>query len=239
MSSRNGRHSIQLGKASIEFRVQFRERKRLTIHVHPDKTVEVIAPEGRSLDEVVQRVRKRAAWILKQQDHFERFHPLPTPRRYVSGETHLYLGRQYRLKVRRKSVESVKLVGRYLHVFTSDPRSTERTKRLVDTWYREHAAAAFRRRLGICLETAKNLAIEEPETIVRKMKTRWGSCTRSGNLVLNTDLVKAPLDCIDYVIVHELCHLKVRLHSPAFYRLLTRCMPDWERRKERLECVTL
>lgn len=239
MTNRNGHYSIRYGSATIEFTAQFRDRKRLAIHVYPDKSVEVVAPKGKSIDDILQRVRKRASWILRQQAHFERFHPLPTARLYVSGETHLYLGRQYRLKVRKRQAESVKLVGRYLHVFTSDPCSTDRTRRLLESWYRVHAVAMFHRRLGISLERVRNLRIEEPEIIVRRMKTRWGSCTQGGNLVLNTELVKAPLNCIDYVIMHELCHLKIRIHSPAFYRLMTRCMPDWERRKERLEYVIL
>jgi len=239
MSGSNGRHSVQFGSTSILFQIKFRERKRLAIHVHPDKSVEVIAPEGRNLDEVIHRVQKRAPWILKQLEYFEQFQPLPTPRRYVSGETHLYLGRQYRLKIRKSVEESVKLLGRHLRVETRNPQAMGRVAYLVEAWYREHARNLFHRRLDSCRASVRPLRSARPEIIVRRMKTRWGSCTRSGNLVLNTDLVRAPLDCIDYVIVHELCHLRVRLHSPAFYRLLTRYLPDWERRKVRLDRVAI
>lgn len=238
MSNKNGHHVVQFGSASIDFRIRFRERKRLAIHVHPDKSVEVIAPKGRRVEEIVHRVRKRAGWILKQQEFFEQFQPLPLPRRYVAGETHLYLGRQYRLKIQRGGEETVKLAGRHLIVSTRSLNSVGRTSELVDAWYRDHAVRIFERRLSSCLEHARPLRSEEPNIIVRRMKTRWGSCTRAANLVLNTELVRAPLDCIDYVIVHELCHLRVRRHSPAFYRLLGRCLPDWERRKKRLDRLT-
>ncbi len=78
-----------------------------------------------------------------------------------------------------------------------------------------------------------------PPLILRRLKTRWGSCSKAGRILLNTELVQAPVECIDYVIVHELCHLKVPDHSPAFHRLLNACMPDWQRRKERLEALRI
>ena len=74
-----------------------------------------------------------------------------------------------------------------------------------------------------------------PPLVVRQMVRRWGSCTTTGKVILNTDLVRAPVHCIDYVIVHELCHVRVHGHDKAFYRLLSACMPDWESRKARLE----
>jgi len=233
------RHSVQFGGRRIEFALVWRERRHLSIEVHPDRTISVIAPVGKAVEDVLVRVRRRAAWIVKQIDYFERFQPLSPPRRYVGGETHLYLGRQYRLKVTKNKKDEVKLLGRHIHVFSNRPDDSEYTKRLVEDWYRVHAQAAFERRLLACLQTARGLNVESPKVIVRRIKTRWGSCSNRGTILLNTELVKAPVDSIDYVITHELCHLKVLEHTPVFYRLLSRCMPDWERRKARLEKVML
>lgn len=235
------RHTFQFGQQAIDFTLAFNGRQRLAITVHPDKRVEVVAPEGRPLDEVLGRVRRRAAWIVRQLDAFDRLHPLPTPRRYVGGETHLYLGRQYRLRFQTpEGKECVKLQGKYLHVHAADRDDAERVKGLLEGWYREHARAVFDRRLDACHAAAVGvLGIERPVFQLRKMTRRWGSCTQAGNVLLNPDLVKAPLACIDYVLTHEMCHLKLLNHGPDFYRLLARCMPDWQRRKERLDAVAV
>lgn len=161
-------------------------------------------------------------------------------RQYVSGETHLYLGRQYRLKVTKHRESSVKLIGRFLHARHAVKTDKEAIKDLVASWYHDHAVQFFDARLAKCLEGAKSLGLQQPPKLtVRSMTRRWGSCTKVGNISLNVDLVKTPIHCIDYVIVHELRHLKIHNHSPAFYRLLSQCMPDWKERKERLDAFRL
>jgi predicted metal-dependent hydrolase len=159
---------------------------------------------------------------------------------FVSGETHVYLGRQYRLKVQPESPEGVKLLGQFLRVKCGAKKDGERVGGLLEDWYRAHAERVFSHRLQRCIESARSLRLPSPPKMaIRKMTKRWGSCTKTGTILLNLDLVKAPVHCIDYVIVHELCHLKVHNHGKDFYRLLTRCMPDWKARKKRLEAVVL
>lgn len=228
-------YEVKFGKQRIPFKLETRDRTRLAISVHPDRSVTVVAPENRTLDEVLDRVQKRAAWIVKQRSHFDKLHPLTPPRRYVAGETHLYLGRQYRLKLLKDNTIAVRLAGRFFCVHQPDRENRARTKELLESWYREHAKVIFERRMDICLKSTRSLDVPVPELVVRKMTRRWGSCTKAGRILLNTELVKTPLHCIEYVIMHELCHLKIHNHSPEYYRLLTRCMPDWERRKQRLE----
>jgi hypothetical protein len=227
------------GGEEVPFRVIYRNRTQLSVSVLPDKQVEVIAPEGKAIDQVLASVDRRAAWIAKQRRYFDQFQPkLPGPR-YVSGETHLFLGRQYRLKVREETPQTVKLVGRFLHVQAADRDDTNLVRGLVEDWYRTHGRAIFAHRLELCLASAKSLELSAPNLVVRKMVKRWGSCTKAGNILLNTDLVKVPVHCIDYVIMHELCHLKIHNHGKEFYRLLARCMPDWEKRKKRLDSFVI
>jgi predicted metal-dependent hydrolase len=236
----DGAFVLDYAGVRIPFRVEHRKRKKLAITVHPDMRLQVVAPQTSATDQVLSRVEKRAGWILKQWRYFERFQPREPARRYVSGETHLYLGRQYRLKTRQGLEETVKLRGKFLHVWSDEPQNTRRIKELVDEWYRERATLLLDRRLHECIGQCRSLKLRRhPRLTVRKMTHRWGSCTKQGNILLNEDLVRVPVHCVDYVIVHELCHLRVHNHSDGFYRLLTRCMPDWQRRKERLESFVI
>lgn len=225
----------------IPYVVRFRPRKDMAIHVHPDRRVTVDAPAGTTMDQVAARVARRSDWIAKQRRYFEKFLPLPPGPRYLSGETHRYLGRQYRLKVVTADdpSETVKLIGRFLRVHVRADGDGNRVQALLEGWYRERARDIFGRRLRACLDASKSLDIATPVFQVRRMVRRWGSCTRSGMILLNLTLVKAPVTCIDYVVMHELCHLKEPNHGPAFYRLLARFMPDWQVRKERLESLVI
>jgi predicted metal-dependent hydrolase len=231
--------SIKFGKERIKIFLSFKERKTLKISVHPDKTLTVDAPKGKKLHDILARIRKRTPWIIKQRDYFERFQPLLTQRQYVSGECYYYLGRQYRLKVRKNSEQSVKLIGKYINVYASYVNNSNEIRKLLQGWYRKHAEAIFSQRLNLYNKVIKRMNVIYPEIKIRHMKKRWGSCGKAGAIVLNTELVKAPLHCIDYVIMHEICHLKISSHDNGFYKLLEKYMPDWKLRKERLERVII
>jgi predicted metal-dependent hydrolase len=235
-----GGYLLKYGGCEIPFRINQAERSKLTINVFPDMRVEVLAPSSKPLDAILARVDRRAHWIVKQWRYFEQYQPTQPERRFLSGETHVYLGRQYRLKVAKASVSDVKLIGRYFQVQHPDPDDTHAISALLRNWYIRHALALFTARVEHWLSECRALSLSEPPTLsVRPMTRRWGSCTKRGAITFNVDLVKVPLVYIDYVIVHELCHLRIHDHSPAFYRLLTRCMPDWKQRKARLERFVL
>jgi predicted metal-dependent hydrolase len=228
---------VAFGGERIEFRLRRSKRKTLAITVRPDMTVVVTAPEGADVEAVKGKVRKRAVWIRKQQRFFERYLPAVPPRRYVSGETHRYLGRQYRLKVVEGAKGKVRLQGQFIWVEVRGRSDTDRVRRLVEAWYVEHARAAFGRSLETCLRALHGCVKGTLRLHLRRMPKRWGSWTQPGAIYLNPELVRAPRSCIDYVVTHELCHLAHGDHGREFFELLRRTMPDWEQRKARLESV--
>ncbi len=223
------------GSAMIEYRLGWAERESLSISVMPDGAVVVVAPKRASPPEVDARVAKRARWILRQQRRFAEFRPRTPNRRYVGGETHRYLGRQYRLRIDRGSTDRVVLRSGRLVVETRQPRKRAQVRRLVEGWMRARARAVLRERFEAMGRVARALGIEMPGLTIRSMSKRWGSHTRAGRILLNQALIGGRRDWIDYVVVHELCHVVEPLHSPGFFRLMRRFMPDWQRRKEALD----
>ena len=230
--------SVAYGRQTIRYEVRLlHSRRTLSTEVHPDGRVLVRAPLGSPADVIAERVRRRAAWISRQLADFERFHPRTPARRYLSGESHLYLGRQYRLKVLAHDLAGVKLGRGQLIVSLPRPSSSERVKALLQRWYRDRAKVLFNEALDASLRRLD--AVARPRLIIRAMRSRWGSLSLAGTMTLNVNLVRAPRACIEYVVTHELCHLKHRDHGPAFHSLLGRVMPDWAKRKEQLELALL
>jgi len=225
---------IQFGSKEIAFELEYQERKSLGITVFPDRTVRVKAPLDATLKKIAEKVRKRAPWILKQQSYFLSFEPLTPPRKYVSGESHLYLGRQYRLKIYHSPEEMVKLKRGFLEVYTEDK---SRVKILVRNWYKKRAEIKFHEIAKSWITRFKKHGVEPSDFIIKWMEKRWGSCTPKGKIILNVELMKAPKGCIEYVVVHELCHLIHHNHSNAFFQLQTKEMEDWRKWKERLEKI--
>lgn len=231
------RRSIRYGEAKITFTIRFVpfRRHRVAISVMPDGAVLVDAPDQVAPEEVVAAVHRRARWIWQQLEaQRERIRHV-LPREYVSGESHFYLGRRYALKVMQAhdTEPGVKLLRGKLEV-TAGRQDRESVRGLLEAWYRQRAREFFSRRIA---EWGAQIAWLKavPDFRLREMRTQWGSCSPGGVLLLNPRLIKAPRPCIDYVLVHELCHLKIHNHSHAYYRLLDALLPDWEERKRELD----
>ncbi len=228
------KHSVDYEKRQIAFDLIYSKRRTLGITVKPDSSVIVRASKYHPIHSIKEIVLNRAPWILKQKAKFAQAIPLSSPRRFVSGESFYYLGRQYRLKLKESNNEGVGLNGGYLNVSIRDKSDKRRIGKVVEDWYRYQANLYFTSELNAGLTKIKECDVANPTMKVRSMKSRWGSCSRKANITLNLQLIKAPSQCIEYVIMHELCHLKHHNHGRAFYSLLTKVMPDWRERRKQL-----
>lgn len=231
------RKTLVYGDTRISYTIQFGQSlaKRIRISLLPNGHVEVLAPLDADLQAIENAVRQRARWIWQQLQAWRLRQEHVLPRRYVSGESHFYLGRRHMLKVvsDKASKPGVKMLRGRLEVHTPDT-SPRTIQSLLNAWYRERAQEVFHRRLASCLDRAVWLK-QAPSIRLLNMKTQWGSCSPKGELILNPSLVKAPSACIDYVLCHELCHIQQHNHSKRFYTLLTQLVPEWVSHKQELD----
>ena len=240
MAGTDTHHTLTKGGVTLSYRLVRRPRKTIKISVDPDGSVEVAAPPEVPLQKIEQAIERRIAWIIKQKNYFASFPPPQPPRQYVGGETHRYLGRQYRLKLEQATVFQVKLDGGFIIIRTPKKDDPASISRQLDRWYRNQALPYFQQILDEWHTHLSRDGIPKPILKLKQMKNRWGSCNhQKKELYLNPNLIKAPSHAIHYVIVHELIHLKHPRHDRAFYDFLTQTMPDWKTRKHRLESTAL
>ena len=199
-------------------------KKSVSIYFEKD-SVKVRVPKSLSERRIRELITRRAPWIKKKiKEVLDR--PSVKQKEYVSGETFLYLGRNYRLKVSRGEENSIKLKGGYLVATTLiNDRSPEETIRsMLVSWYRQHAE----NRLGEKTDRLAKIVGVLPNSIkVRDYKSRWGSCSSSGDISYNWKIILTPHRIVDYVIVHELCHLLEHNHSRQYWKHVERYVSDW------------
>lgn len=227
---------ILYGATVIEYDIEFVQRKTLSICVNPDGLVYLKAPANVTLEQIRKKVHKRACWILRQKRFFESFGSPTTKRRYVSGESHLYLGRQYMLRVKESNVNAVHYQNNIIEI---ECRHKKDAGILLQTWYRKRADIKFPEYAKPIIEQFSAYGVKPQSLSIKKMDKRWGYCTTDGHISLNQRLICAPRCCIEYVITHELCHLIHRNHTKAFYDLLSKEMPHWEKWKNKLERIMI
>ena len=222
-----------MSASDIYYALERKRRKTIEISVLPDGKVMVKAPFDASDTIISNFVVKRSSWIHKQIDYFRDFEPRLQPRHFVPGETHLFLGRRYRLRI-LSGTPGVKIESGYLVVKTKE-KSLAQVEHTIESWRRKQAKIVFAE-LAEKVWSHAGLSIEKrPRLCVKALTRRWGSLSASGTLTLNLALIQAPRPCIEYVICHETCHIDHPGHSASFYRKLKGILPEWKDRKLRLE----
>ena len=233
-------HNLIYGDESVLYDVVTNDEliDKIRIHVRSDGSVQIEKPCDIDADKFHNAVAKRARWIVKHRDEIAIRKKHATPKEYVSGETFFYLGRRHQLKVIETSGEPsrVRLFRGKIEVFLPVADHTA-VKRRLSSWYRSRALAYFQQRLAsICKDVPWIDKI--PEIRLLKMQKQWGNCSKSGLLTLNPALIRAPRECVDYVIKHELCHIAEHNHSPRFYRHLERLVPQWAEQEMLIDNLT-
>jgi predicted metal-dependent hydrolase len=226
------------GRYSYRYYLSKENRKTISLVVKPDKTIVIKAPIKAKTEEIESFLKRKWSWMRKQVAYFDKYSGRTYRKEYVSGESFFYLGRQYKLVVKRRKEESVKFSKGILELYTKkELKNSSHNRDLLKKWYEKRAKEVFTERYKIVLLSFDYNFV--PELDIRKMNKRWGSFLSNKKIYLNPELVKSSKNCIDYVITHELCHMVYKKHSKDFYKLLTQKCPDWESRKERLGLLAI
>lgn len=217
--------------------IKLSRRRTVALYVHPDKSVEIRMPLLFSVDEIEPFLIKHSRWLFNRLDLPEK-KPIE-PKKFVSGELHYFLGKQYPIEIVASDKNSVVFDNEKIVIRQRVDKSTSQQAHLsasksvsvsdlLDRWYLEQAKRVFREISIPLVESMKKYNVAPKSFAIKKMKTRWGSCSSKGNINLNLHLIKLPEQCIKEVILHELCHLVHFNHSKDFYALMTAEMPDWK-----------
>jgi predicted metal-dependent hydrolase len=222
------------GTFKYEYYLMKQDRKTMSLTVTPDLRIILKCPFQTDSERIEVFLQKKWFWLERQLSFFKKYQRRIYEKEYVSGEGCVYLGRQYKLVIKKDGGDTVSLSKGQLVVQTNRAISnTRHNKKLVDTWFANKANYIFQTRLDEML--SKFDYKNTPRLAIRDMKKRWGSFLNQDIIFLNPKLIHVPKECVDYVIVHELCHMKYKKHNKRFYELLDEKYPKWQRIKERLE----
>ena len=211
------------------------QRRSLSIEVHADLRVVVRAPLRFPTRDIENFVAARALWVAAQLEHFRSLPRLPLVPTYAEGATHYYLGLPHRLQLDPAARHGVERREDRLVIGGHAARDGLAARSALDHWYRARASEEFATILAACYLHPRFQRYPCPALQIRAMRTRWGSLGARRGMSLNLVLIRAPRECIEFVVMHELCHLRYHGHGKGFYTLLDGVCPDWRARKRLLE----
>ena len=223
---------VQYGTKELEFKVEFRNRDTMSISVEPPNNILVVAPIGTPEEDIKGIVKSRGRWIVQKLFEFRNIDAKRIDREFVNGESFMYLGRSYSLQIyvdeTLQNDFNVKLFRGKFHVHVKE-KSDEIIKAAMEAWYREKTEEQVKKRI----KYYQKFFDKKPSSIkVKEQKKRWASCTSNDELLFNWRCAMAKATALDYIVVHEMCHMYYKNHSQVFWDLLASVMSDYETRKE-------
>lgn len=232
------KESVDINGEKIVFFVQRKKIKNINLKVNLDKKITMSIPMKMEIEIAKEFVKKKAEWIKKQQNYYEAFAEEKENITFENGETVYLLGKQYKMKIIPNTKNNIVIKGKYFEINIKEKyiENKKYIRKVYDKWLKEYAEQILNDLIIRYQAILKKYNIKIPKLEIRQMKTRWGSCIPACNKVIfNLNLIKTPMCCIEYVVLHELSHFKYQNHSKNFYNFITIFMPDWKERKKILD----
>jgi len=212
----------------LEFKVIYSRRRSIGISVLPDSSVIVRVPHLTTLKTINRIVNDKYDWVLKHRDNYKNLNNSSLKKSYKAGETHLFRGKEYMLSIEKSRKPYILFSENIIEIGTDKTDDPATIKSLLYKGYKNEAISHFPEFMSRVLSDHENQMFKPAGLVIRTMKRRWGSCSNKGIITLSTELIKLDDLYIEYVITHELCHLKQHNHGPDFYKLLSELFPDWK-----------
>ncbi|MCR6640497.1 MAG: M48 family metallopeptidase [Sporocytophaga sp.] len=212
----------------IEYEVKYSNRKTLNITVERDRKIIVRAPKNLSIERINTLVHSKKQWIKEKLNHTQKYPIVPECKEFISGETLMYLGKNYQLMVVDEEIDGVE----FNHRFRISRKNQEKANELFKKWYLKQALEKIK---PLADEYARNLGVQYNHCKTSEMKYRWGSCTPANNIIFNWRIIKAPMFVVNYLVAHELVHLIESNHTPRFWNILSVQVPHFQRAKNWLK----
>lgn len=222
----------------IYYKVERKNVKNINLKVNIEKNVNISVPQSISDKEVIDFVKKKADWIIKQQDYYETFSEQKENINFENGETIYLLGKQYLINVLPNIENKIEIKGKYIKIYIKEKYISNKKyiNNFYEKWLRNYSTKIITELVIRYQEMMNGYGIKYPKVMIRRMKQRWGSCLPQNNTVIfNIKLIKTPMCCIEYVVLHELCHFKYHNHNEKFYNFVNIFMTDWKERKKLLD----
>jgi len=226
--------SYQFGTETIEFTVEFRKRKTLSIEVEAPRNIHVITPVGTPEDKILETVQSRSKWIVQKLFEIREVDHQRRVKEYVNGESFIYMGRNYSLQIIVDPgimVPDTRMARGKFFVTVAEKDSVM-IRHALEGWYKDKAKEKFRERVSYY---QSYFNVQPKRIVIKDQQKRWGSCTKDHQLLFNWRSIMAPSPVLDYIVVHEMCHLVYRNHSAEFWQLLKRILPEYEEHKSWLK----
>jgi hypothetical protein len=224
---------IQHGTITIPYYIIKSKRIKTSEIIVDSDRVTIRTPLNKNLSEIRRIVSDKASWIIKKQKEYKEAIPQIIKPTFEEGSTLPYLGRNYPLRILKEnhSENNIDLIdGEFIIRIKSSKETTDSKtviKKLYEGWLIQNAQSLFKHKVE---EYSEKLGVQPDKVNLKNLKNRWGSMTKEGSLNLNINVLKAPEDIIDYIILHELCHLKIKEHSHHYWDYLRRYMPDYQQK---------
>jgi predicted metal-dependent hydrolase len=227
---------INIKNKSTKITVTYKDIKSVRLKVFPTHEIKLSVPLNTPEEWINDYIKSKSKWIEEKLQLFEQTKAIEKETNIISGISTRILGKQMKIRIFPSNQKRVILDDKEIQLYTNYPEDQHDINRQFNNWWQKNSKQCFIMQLDKLYPIIEKHGFAKPKIVVKKMKTLWGSCSRNRGIInLNYYLYKAPIPCVDYVILHELAHFIYPYHNKDFYDFLTIYMPDWKERKRQLD----